>query len=127
MPALEKHRRSGRQDCPPRSNMRLRAAAFGLMLLLGALPAHAMRCGNLLVMEGDHMFAVLQKCGPPQYRDERVEYRGIRLKGTGLEQDQFEAVKVEEWLYNFGPHLFMQQLRFENGRLIQIKSLGYGQ
>ncbi|HLF96665.1 MAG TPA: DUF2845 domain-containing protein [Methylococcaceae bacterium] len=102
------------------------AGIFFLVLLLAAAPAQALRCGNLLVLEGDYVFSVLQKCGPPQYRDERVEYRSLRLKGKGLEHEQFVPVRVEEWLYNFGPQYFMQLLRFENGRLIEIKNLDYG-
>jgi hypothetical protein len=102
------------------------AVVFTLALLLVAAPVQAMRCGHLLVLEGDYVFSVLQKCGPPQYRDERMEYRGIRLKGKGLEQEQFVPVRVEEWLYNFGPQYFMQLLRFENGRLIEIRNLDYG-
>jgi hypothetical protein len=48
------------------------------------------------------------------------------LKGRGLEQEQVVPVNVEEWLYNFGPQYFMQLLRFENGRLVEIRNLGYG-
>jgi hypothetical protein len=102
------------------------AVVFTLALLFVAAPAQALRCGNRLVLEGDYVFSVLQKCGPPQYRDERTEYRSLRLKGQGLEQEQFVPVRVEEWLYNFGPQYFMQLLRFENGRLIEIKNLDYG-
>lgn len=105
---------------------RLRGFIYALALLLAAVPAQAMRCGNLLVLEGDYVFSVLQKCGPPQHRDERVEYRGLRLKGKGLEQERIVPVRVEDWLYNFGPQFFMQLLRFENGRLIEIKNLDYG-
>ena len=35
-------------------------------------------------------------------------------------------VPVEIWLYNLGPNKFMQRLRFEDGELIEIESLGYG-
>ena len=33
---------------------------------------------------------------------------------------------IEVWLYDFGPRRFMEELSFENGRLIAIESLGYG-
>lgn len=109
-----------------RAGRRWPAALLFLLLTFAAMPAHALRCGNLLVLEGEYVYSVLQKCGPPQYRDDRVEYRGLRLKGRGLEQEQVVPVNVEEWLYNFGPQYFMQLLRFENGRLVEIRNLGYG-
>lgn len=108
-----------------RMNPKPRSVFFGLLLLTAA-PAHAMRCGNLLVLEGNYTFEVLEKCGPPQYRDERVEYRGIRLRGA-IELSEYEPVKIEEWVYNLGPQMFMQQLIFENGRLVKIKHLHRGQ
>jgi uncharacterized protein YvpB len=35
-------------------------------------------------------------------------------------------VPVEIWIYNLGPSKLMQRLRFEDGELIEIESLGYG-
>jgi hypothetical protein len=35
-------------------------------------------------------------------------------------------VRVEEWVYNFGPTQLMSSLIFENGRLVRIRTLGYG-
>lgn len=35
-------------------------------------------------------------------------------------------VVIDEWVYNFGSTQLMPQLLFENGRLISIRSLGYG-
>jgi len=32
----------------------------------------------------------------------------------------------EEWTYNFGPRRLMQVVVFENGRLVDVKSAGYG-
>jgi hypothetical protein len=103
-----------------------RGSCLLLALLFYALPAQAFRCGVYVVTEGEHALSVLQKCGEPQYRDEHIEYRELRIKGQGLEQARFEPVRVEQWLYNFGPRMFMQQLRFENGKLMEIKNLNYG-
>jgi Protein of unknown function (DUF2845) len=33
---------------------------------------------------------------------------------------------VETWIYNFGPNRLMQSIRFENGVVVKIDSLGYG-
>ena len=35
-------------------------------------------------------------------------------------------IPVEVWLYNFGPDKLMQQVRFEDGRVVKIESLDYG-
>ena len=36
------------------------------------------------------------------------------------------SIAVEEWIYNFGPHRLMHLLRFENGYLVRMGTLGYG-
>lgn len=35
-------------------------------------------------------------------------------------------IPVEVWTYNFGPSRLMQRIRFENGVVVRIESLGYG-
>lgn len=100
-----------------------------LMLLLGfGNAAFAMRCGNLLVHEGDHMLDVLDKCGDPDYRDQRTVVRGQQLRHPygALLEGRYEEIDVEEWVYNFGPHRFKQYLRFENGILIETRNLQRG-
>ena len=37
-----------------------------------------------------------------------------------------EEVVVEEWTYNLGPYQFMRLVRIENGRVVEVKPLGYG-
>lgn len=101
-----------------------------VLLSVYSLPAQAIRCGVYVVTEGDHAYSVLQKCGEPQYREERIEYREVRFRsgnlGTGMEQAQLVPIQVQEWLYNFGPNMFMQLIRLENGRVVEIKALEKG-
>jgi hypothetical protein len=33
---------------------------------------------------------------------------------------------IEIWTYNFGADRFMQRIRFQNGVVVRIESLGYG-
>jgi len=33
---------------------------------------------------------------------------------------------IDEWVYNFGPSEFMRLVTFVDGRLVYVKSLGYG-
>lgn len=99
-------------------------------LALAPGPALAFYCGHLIVKEGDYAPQVVEKCGDPDYRSSHVELRSVRL-GSGYNQpglDLFNTVQVnvDEWTYDFGPRLLMQYLVFENGRLVSIRSLGYG-
>lgn len=90
--------------------------------------ASSLRCGRNLVQTGDHKLDVLQKCGDPDYADQRLGVAGSRFRyprGT-LEIDQYEQIVIDEWIYNFGPTQFKQYLRFENGILIEIRDLDYG-
>lgn len=96
-----------------------------------ALPgaAWAMRCGNRLVVEGDTAGEVRALCGEPTEVRRTgvlrppviwVDGRPVRVGSAALE------VAVEIWIYNLGPRRFMRQLRLENGRVVDIDTLGYG-
>lgn len=100
---------------------------FGFLFV--AAPAEAaFRCGSWLITIGDHETEVLQKCGEPEYMDERIGYRGDRLRHPrgALEIEQFEQVIIHEWIYNFGKRRLMQRLLFENGILKEINDLEHG-
>ncbi|MBP1149950.1 MULTISPECIES: DUF2845 domain-containing protein [Methylocaldum] len=106
--------------------MKKRILFLGLYLSLSAPSAWALRCGSLLVDTGDYKLEVLRKCGEPVFTDSRIELRYVKLYGSGLELGQYVPVMIDEWTYDFGPNRFVQLLRFENGRLVDIESLGYG-
>jgi Protein of unknown function (DUF2845) len=116
----------------------LRALQFGAMkslkiyVILGMLlaaPAYALRCGNKLVSEGDSRSAVLAKCGEPteisasSILRRPVFWHGGRPFYVG---DGYAQIPVEFWVYNFGPNRLMQRLRFVDGEVEEIESLGYG-
>jgi len=106
--------------------MKTRRFIFGLLLCLVESPVWAFRCGMDLVTLGDYQIQVLRKCGEPIQKAHRVAYRAVRLRNLGFEQETYVPVDIEEWTYNFGPTRFMELLQFENGRLIDSRSLGYG-
>lgn len=101
---------------------------FLLGCLLISTDALALRCGRQLIHRGDHKSEVLDKCGEPDWAEERTAVRGSRLRHPkgALEISEFEEVLIEEWTYNFGPRKFKQLLQFENGILVEIQSLGHG-
>ncbi|MGR9045431.1 MAG: DUF2845 domain-containing protein [Gammaproteobacteria bacterium] len=103
----------------------LLVACLGLAL---TAEASSFRCGRKLVQTGDHKLDVLQKCGEPDYAEQRMGLSGSRFRyprGT-WEFDQYEQVVIDEWIYNFGPSQFKQFLLFENSILQEIRDLDYG-
>ena len=107
-----------------------RAAAVVILGLLACSPAFAFRCGTKLVSEGDSRTEVLAKCGEPADRaTQRSLYRRPVIWSHGrpyyIGEDLME-VQVESWTYNFGPNKLMRRVRFEDGLVAHIETLGYG-
>jgi len=90
--------------------------------------ADAMRCGRNLVIEGDYISEVIARCGEPDSVQTHTEVvsRTIHFPYRTIDTQEFVEIQVEEWIYNLGPSRFQQYLRFENGVLVEVKSLGRG-
>ena len=103
---------------------RMKLFSIGLLGLQLACPILAfaaestLRCEKGIVSNGDEKIEAKQKCGKPSSMEKSTIPKS--RSGTG------KAIKVEEWTYNFGPKKFMKRLRFENGKLRDVESLGYG-
>ncbi len=121
-------------------------------LLIGsASVTHALKCGPRLISEGDHKPEVLHKCGDPEFIEEVLFYETVVLdprthkqrvhahstsarRGESSLQYEIPAghrlltqpIRAEDWTYNFEPHRLMHRLRFINGKLKTIRTLGYG-
>ena len=109
--------------------MKARLAVFCFFLVcLSTVPAWALRCGNRLVSLGEPQTAVLHKCGEPNTTERRVTYRvQPDYDAFGVPRAAvYISVVIDVWLYNFWPQRFMQELSFEDGRLLDVRSLGYG-
>ncbi len=121
-----------------RTNYSVLVAATALGL--AAAPAHALRCGNKLVTEGDHKVKVSDLCGKPSYTDTRKIYRGGIPRGDvtvtdprsqgqqelALHQRSVVEVDVEVWVYNFGSSKLMREIVFRDDRIVEINVLGRG-
>jgi len=124
-----------RQDRTARGKLRRGLLIKGIFaLILGVLcvsaeRAYALRCGNRVVGMGASTAEVFAKCGEPVARDQWVEYRTIPSPSSlaSPQEQVYLPVTIEEWVYNFGAHRFMQKFHFEEGRLSDIQSLGYGE
>jgi hypothetical protein len=85
-----------------------------------------MRCGRKLVAIGDYKNDVYAICGNPESIDTRTKLVGstFHFPHRTIDIHEYEEVQVEEWVYNFGTKRFRKYLRFENGRLVEIRNLG---
>lgn len=65
-----------------------------------------------IVHVGDSTGVVSAKCGPPEYRD-------AQILGSGAEK------RIDVWGYrDYSSRKWMTELRFRNGKLEQIESIG---
>ena len=107
----------------------MRAWIALLVLAAAASPAYAFRCGTKLVHEGDTRAEVEAKCGAATEVETRTVWRRpvawIHGRPYHLGFDEVE-IPVELWTYNLGPNKFMRRVRFEDGRVVEIETLGYG-
>ncbi len=93
----------------------MRVLLLLVLALLGSTAQASMRCNGALIDEGDLAVEVLRKCGPPAER--QITPPALAANG----QLKHGAVTVETWVY--GPDNGMyRNLRFIDGRLIEIKS-----
>lgn len=106
------------------------SALFALLSLTTWGVCHAdtnFRCGNHLVYEGDTMAKVESLCGSPTQRTHSTLVKPQTIWRDGRPYSLGETiVQVDTWTYNFGPQKFMREMRFEDGGLIRIDTLGYG-
>jgi hypothetical protein len=112
----------------------MRTSAIGIALLIGALSgaaahADAMRCGSRLVSDGATRTTVRQLCGEPSDITTRSILRRPHyfLHGRAIYYGSgMVEVPVEIWTYNFGPYKLMRRVRFVDGLVDDIETLGYG-
>ena len=107
-----------------------RTAALLILGLLACSPAFAFRCGSKIVSEGDSRAEVMAKCGEPAdiFAQSSVFRRPV-IWANGRPHyigRDFMEVLVESWVYNLGPNKFMRRVRFEDGFVAEIETLGYG-
>lgn len=91
-------------------------------LVTNVARADTLRCGQRLVTDGDTLYEVRTRCGEPVSALRRTEYRTVRLWVAGRAVEQSIEISIDEWIYDFGPHRFVQHLTFEQGKLITVVS-----
>ncbi len=113
----------------------MRTLGLAVMLAMTGAPlaaeAASLRCGQTLVADGALKTEVLAKCGEPAAKQFRTVTDSAGSwtpgpNGGGTGERRTITREYEEWTYNFGPRRFMQVVTFEDGRLIDVQSAGYG-
>jgi hypothetical protein len=119
-----------------------------MVLLMAALilavppPLSAgVRCSGEVISEGDTTYEARKHCGDPDhidaweeerimrdFRRRRLDENDIYRRGRGYREPFLvkETIRVEIWIYDWGPSRLIHRLRFENGRLTDIETGGYG-
>jgi hypothetical protein len=118
--------------------------AWGALLVLAALcasssaRADSLSCNGRIASSGDSRYDVKAICGDPDDSAQRVEYRTLsgRVAGPGAREggrlrcsqtrEQVVEVVIDEWTYDFGSNRFIEYLTFEQGRLVSVRTGGYG-
>ena len=121
----------------------------GLLFLCGLISSGLMtsesaqamgfRCNSYVIDVGMNKLELSQKCGAPASASSRIEKRIVRVKqkpapgiypqnsaGYIVEVEREIDVTIEDGVYNFWPHQFMQRVSMENGVIRGISDLGYG-
>jgi len=90
--------------------------------------ADALRCGNRLIREGDTRAFVRSFCGEPADVQTRYVLRRPYYNSSNgfAYYDNAVEVPVETWTFNFGPYKLMRRVRFVDGLVEEIETLGYG-
>lgn len=113
------------------------ASILLVVCLAASDPAHALRCGSKLVLDGMLEQEVIKHCGEPT----AIRHLGYVVRSfnpmtrrnlSGLQVyrygqgNYYHEIPVTVFIYNFGPRKLMRKLRFEGGMLTDIETLGYG-
>jgi hypothetical protein len=123
---MEQHRT--RVSGLPMTGRLLLCAALASLLSMPA-GADALRCGTRLISEGDSRAQVEARCGAPADIIRRTRFAAPIIWRHGRPYrvgDSAIEVIVEEWTYNLGPQRFMRRVRFEDGVVVAVDTLGYG-
>lgn len=92
-----------------------------------ALPPGTERRASRSVREGDSRDQVVATWGEPtQVTESIVERAVVQRASADLAQRASVRVRIERWVYNFGPLRLMQGVVIEDGRVVEVASLGMG-
>jgi hypothetical protein len=85
--------------------------------------AGAAACEEPFPDRGASRIEVAGKCGEPSWKDIRQEETFRSLDGDSAKKI---TETVEEWTYNLGPDRLIRIFEFRNGKLLRVRTGGYG-
>jgi hypothetical protein len=100
------------------------AVLFGQLMMAGM--ALAGSCKDADIATGDPISEVAGKCGEPMLREERTVKVEETVKDKKGSHTTTTTTTINVLVFSSGPTEQMQMLRFENGKLAEIRNIGYG-
>ena len=98
-------------------------ALLFVALLPSALVAAEYRCADKIISVGDTGADLFMKCGEPDWKQSHTEEI---VETIDKNEKRKTIVTVEEWTYNLGPDRFMRIFTLRDGRVVEVRSGGYG-
>ena len=107
---------------------------FLLLIFAGSFSAFAesdFRCSRKIISVGNTQDYVLDKCGEPTSIEERTGELAWGFRHRYPESHEelnhvIREIQIEVWTYNLGSTQFIRYLTFRNGKLVRIRTGGYG-
>ena len=94
-----------------------------VVLAPSALMAAEYRCADKIISAGDRSGDLLLKCGEP---DGKQSYAEEIIETIDKDSKRKTMITVEEWTYNLGPDRFMRIFTLRDGKVVDVRSGGYG-
>ena len=114
-----------KRNCVLRFGRPLLTLCFACQLLWAGT-ALAGSCKDADIATGDPISEVAGKCGQPMLKEERT----VKVEETVTEKKKVHTTTtvttINVLVFTSGPTEQMQMLRFENGKLADIRNIGYG-
>jgi hypothetical protein len=104
-------------------------AACALTCAPALVMAQSLECDGKIISRGTTLAEVAAACGEAAQVDHKSVYNGAGISTGGQPSALVGStveVQIEVWTYNFGPNKLMQRIRFQDGVVVRIESLGFG-
>jgi hypothetical protein len=81
------------------------------------------RCADTVISVGDTSGELLMKCGEPDWKQSHAEEI---IETIDKDSKRKIIISVDEWTYNLGPDRFMRIFKLRDGKVVDVRSGGYG-
>jgi hypothetical protein len=94
-----------------------------VVLLPSALVAAEYRCADKIISVGDTGGELLIACGESDWKQSHAEEI---IETIDKDSKRKIIISVDEWTYNLGPDRFMRIFKLRDGKVVDVRSSGYG-